>query len=136
MKKPLFTGSGTALVTPFHADGSVNYEAFDRQLEFQLANGTDACLSVCDDAKRPHCLSPNMKSLFAWPLKKEKAVFLSLPVQAATTRLIRWNWPSVPGSSVRMPSSLSLPIIISLPSWIGAPFTHVVVQLKAACTSL
>ena len=54
MKKPLFTGSGTALVTPFHADGSVNYEAFDRQLEFQLANGTDA---LCDDERNAHTVS-------------------------------------------------------------------------------
>ena len=46
MKQPLFTGSATALVTPFRADGSVDTEAFARQLDFQLDNGTDA-LFVC-----------------------------------------------------------------------------------------
>ena len=28
----LFTGSGVALITPFHQDGSVNYEKFYKKL--------------------------------------------------------------------------------------------------------
>lgn len=42
----IFTGSGVALVTPFHEDYSINYEALERLLEFQIANGTDAII-VC-----------------------------------------------------------------------------------------
>ena len=37
----VFTGSGTALVTPFTEDG-INFKAFSRQIDFQLENGTDA----------------------------------------------------------------------------------------------
>ena len=42
----IFTGSGVAIVTPFHEDGSVNYEAFEKQIELQIAGGTDAII-VC-----------------------------------------------------------------------------------------
>lgn len=42
----IFTGSGTAIVTPMNADGSVNYESFKRMVEFQIENGTDAIV-VC-----------------------------------------------------------------------------------------
>ncbi len=42
----IFTGSGTAIVTPMNEDGSVNYESFKRMVEFQIENGTDAIV-VC-----------------------------------------------------------------------------------------
>lgn len=45
MKKPIFTGSCTALVTPFTND-AVDYPALHRLLDFQLENGTDAIV-VC-----------------------------------------------------------------------------------------
>ena len=45
MRKPLFTGSGVAIVTPFTKD-TVDLDAFGRLIDFQLANGTDAVI-VC-----------------------------------------------------------------------------------------
>lgn len=42
----IFKGAGVAIVTPFHADGSVNYEEFARLIEFQIEGGTDAII-VC-----------------------------------------------------------------------------------------
>jgi 4-hydroxy-tetrahydrodipicolinate synthase len=42
----IFTGAGVAIVTPFHEDGSVNYEAFAALVEEQIAGGTDAII-VC-----------------------------------------------------------------------------------------
>lgn len=42
----IFKGAGVAIVTPFHEDGSVNYEAFADQIELQIAGGTDAII-VC-----------------------------------------------------------------------------------------
>lgn len=44
MKQTVFTGAGVALVTPFHADGSVNYEKFGELIDFQIENGTDALI--------------------------------------------------------------------------------------------
>ncbi len=45
MSKHIFTGSGVALITPMHGDGSVNYEELGRLLEFQIENGTDAIIA-------------------------------------------------------------------------------------------
>jgi 4-hydroxy-tetrahydrodipicolinate synthase len=42
----IFKGAGVAIVTPFHEDGSVNYEAFAQLVEEQIAGGTDAII-VC-----------------------------------------------------------------------------------------
>ena len=45
MTKHIFTGSGVALITPMHPDGSVNYNELERLLEFQIENGTDAIIA-------------------------------------------------------------------------------------------
>ena len=42
----IFTGAGVAIITPFHEDGSVNYEKFGDHIEAQIAGGTDAII-VC-----------------------------------------------------------------------------------------
>ncbi|MBR3043571.1 MAG: 4-hydroxy-tetrahydrodipicolinate synthase [Oscillospiraceae bacterium] len=42
MKPVIFTGAAVALVTPFNADGTVNYDEFARLIDFQIENGTDA----------------------------------------------------------------------------------------------
>ena len=40
----VFTGAGVAIVTPFHEDFSINYEAFAELIEYQIANSTDAII--------------------------------------------------------------------------------------------
>ncbi len=45
MRKPLFTGCGTALVTPFK-NGEVDYEALDRLVEDQIENGVSALIAA------------------------------------------------------------------------------------------
>ncbi len=39
MVQNIFKGLGIALVTPFTADGAVDYEALDRLVDYQMANG-------------------------------------------------------------------------------------------------
>lgn len=47
MKKPIFTGSGVAIVTPFTGDDlKINFSLFEEILEYQIQNGTDAIV-VC-----------------------------------------------------------------------------------------
>lgn len=41
----LFRGAGVALVTPFHEDGSVNYEKLAELVEEQISGGTDAIIA-------------------------------------------------------------------------------------------
>ena len=39
MKNTIFTGMATAIVTPMHTDGSIDYEALSRFVEFQIGSG-------------------------------------------------------------------------------------------------
>ena len=52
----IFTGSGVAIVTPMKPDGAVNYEAFAKNIEFQIANHTDA-ITVCGTTGEASTLS-------------------------------------------------------------------------------
>lgn len=64
MKKTIFTGVGTAIVTPMNPDGSVNFAEFGRLLDFQIAGGADAIVvcgttgeaSTMPDAEHPECI--------------------------------------------------------------------------------
>ena len=40
----VFTGAGVAIVTPFHEDYSINFEAFAELIEYQIANSTEAII--------------------------------------------------------------------------------------------
>lgn len=46
MRTPLFTGACPALVTPFHESGSIDYDAFAKLIDHQIAAGVDA-VCVC-----------------------------------------------------------------------------------------
>jgi 4-hydroxy-tetrahydrodipicolinate synthase len=38
----MFSGSSVAVVTPMHPDGAIDFEAWQRLLEFHLSGGTSA----------------------------------------------------------------------------------------------
>lgn len=46
MRTPVFTGSCVAIATPFDQNGVINYDAFGRLIEHQIAGGVDA-ICVC-----------------------------------------------------------------------------------------
>lgn len=48
-----FTGTYTALVTPFNADGSVDYSALRAFVEWQVANGVDGLVPVGTTGESP-----------------------------------------------------------------------------------
>lgn len=52
----VFTGAGVAIVTPFKANGDVNYEKFGELIEDQIAGGTDAII-VCGTTGESSTLS-------------------------------------------------------------------------------
>ena len=55
MKKILFKGCGTAIVTPFTKDG-VNYEEFEKLVEFQIQEGADSII-VCGTTGESSCMT-------------------------------------------------------------------------------
>ena len=52
----IFTGAAVAIVTPFNADGSVNYEKLDALIEYQIKNSTDAIV-ICGTTGEASTLS-------------------------------------------------------------------------------
>lgn len=46
MKNTIFTGAAVAIITPFNADGSINYDELGRIIDDQIENGTDAIV-IC-----------------------------------------------------------------------------------------
>ena len=52
----IFTGAGVAIVTPFNADGSVNYNKLEELIDFQCNNGTDSIV-ICGTTGESSTLS-------------------------------------------------------------------------------
>ncbi|QNM06766.1 4-hydroxy-tetrahydrodipicolinate synthase [Qiania dongpingensis] len=52
----IFKGAGVAIVTPFHEDGSVNYEKLTELLEEQIAGGVDSII-ICGTTGEASTLS-------------------------------------------------------------------------------
>lgn len=53
----IFEGAGVALVTPFKANGDVNYDKLEENLEEQIAGGTDAIV-ICGTTGEASTMSP------------------------------------------------------------------------------
>lgn len=53
----IFEGAGVALVTPFKANGDVNYDKLEEILEEQIAGGTDAIV-ICGTTGEASTMSP------------------------------------------------------------------------------
>lgn len=60
MANNIFRGLGIALVTPFCADGSVDYASLKRLVEYQLQNGADFMCILATTGETP-CLSAEEK---------------------------------------------------------------------------
>lgn len=62
MAQNIFRGLGIALVTPFKTDGSIDYEALGRLVDYQLDNGADFLCILATTGETP-CLSRDEKEL-------------------------------------------------------------------------
>lgn len=60
MARNIFKGLGIALVTPFTADGEVDYKAIQRLVEYQIQNGADFLCILATTGETP-CLSSEEK---------------------------------------------------------------------------
>ncbi len=70
--KPVFTGSGVALITPFSKDKKIDFNVFEKLIEFQIANNTDAII-VCGTTGEGSTLTVDERlSLFRFAAEKIK----------------------------------------------------------------
>lgn len=61
MAHNIFKGLGIALITPFTSDGSVDYNALKRTIDYQLDNGADFLCILATTGETP-CLTKDEKS--------------------------------------------------------------------------
>lgn len=77
----IFKGAGVALVTPFHEDESVNYEALEALIEMQIEGSTDAII-VCGTTGEPSTMTEEEReSVIRFVIEKVKK---RVPVIAGT----------------------------------------------------
>jgi 4-hydroxy-tetrahydrodipicolinate synthase len=60
MSNPIFTGTGTAIVTPFMDDGNIDFKAFKKLIEYQVQNHIEAIV-VCGSTGESATLSNKEK---------------------------------------------------------------------------
>lgn len=71
----IFTGTGTAIVTPFTADDKIDYEAFKRHVDLQIDGGVDALV----------VLGTTGENATVWP--KERTEFVAAAIDHVDGRI-------------------------------------------------
>ena len=81
MKKPVFTGAAVAIITPMHADGSIDYEEMGRIIDDQIENGTDAIVVCGTTGESPTMTDEEHTACIRYAVKKTAG---RVPVIAGT----------------------------------------------------
>ena len=80
MAQNIFRGLGVALITPFKADGSVDYQSLKRLVEFQIDNGADFLCILATTGEAP-CLTQE---------EKDKITELVLDVNKGRVKILKY----------------------------------------------
>ena len=81
MKNTIFTGMATAIVTPMHTDGSIDYEALRRFVEFQIDSGINGLVVMGTTGENATIEPEDQKKVIAYTVEK---VAGRVPVIAGT----------------------------------------------------
>ena len=81
MKNTLFTGMATAIVTPMKNDGSIDYEAMGRFIDFQIENGINALVVMGTTGENATLEPEEQKEVIAFTVKQTAG---RVPVIAGT----------------------------------------------------
>ena len=81
MKNTIFTGMATAIVTPMHTDGSIDYEALSRFVEFQIDSGINGLVVMGTTGENATIEPEDQKKVIAYTVEK---VAGRVPVIACT----------------------------------------------------
>ena len=80
MKNTVFTGAATAMITPFK-DGKVDFDAIEKIIEWQIAQGIDAIVAVGTTGEGPTLTDQEHKAVIKFCVDK---VAGRVPVIAGT----------------------------------------------------
>lgn len=81
MKNTIFTGMATAIVTPMHTDGSIDYEALGRFVEFQIGSGINGLVVMGTTGENATIEPEDQNKVIAYTVEK---VAGRVPVIAGT----------------------------------------------------
>ena len=81
MKKTVFQGVATALITPMHQDGSIDWEAFARLIEFQIGAGIGGLVACGTTGEASTLTDEEHKEVISFCVKQAKG---RVPVIAGT----------------------------------------------------
>ena len=81
MTNTIFTGMATAIVTPMHTDGSIDYEALGRFVEFQIGSGINGLVVMGTTGENATIEPEDQKKVIAYTVEK---VAGRVPVIAGT----------------------------------------------------
>lgn len=81
MKNTIFTGMATAIVTPMHTDGSIDYEALGRFVEFQISSGINGLVVMGTTGENATIEPEDQKKVIAYTVEKAAG---RVPVIAGT----------------------------------------------------
>lgn len=81
MKNTIFTGMATAIVTPMHTDGSIDYEALGRFVEFQIDSGINGLVVMGTTGENATIEPEDQRKVIAYTVEK---VAGRVPVIAGT----------------------------------------------------
>ena len=68
--KGFFKGTATAMITPFYKDGGVNFEAFGKMIEYQIAGGTVALVILGTTGEPSTMLDEEKVAVMQYSVKK------------------------------------------------------------------
>lgn len=89
MNQNKLTGMGVALVTPFKKDGSVDYEALGRLVEYQIANHADYLVVFGTTAETPTLTDSEKRDIARFIIEKnEKRLPIVMGIGGNNTRTV------------------------------------------------
>ena len=89
MKKIIFKGCGTAIITPFNKTG-VNFDEFEKLIEFQISNKADSII-VCGTTGESSTMSLEERKQtikFAVDIAKKRIPIIAGPGVNCTSQVI------------------------------------------------
>ena len=102
MKKTVFEGMATAIVTPMTRDG-IDYDALGRFIELQIESGINAIVVMGTTGENATIEYADQKEIIRIPWKRWQSGFLSSPVPEPTIQGMFCTIQKTPARWVPMP---------------------------------